>query len=73
MKAYDSVANVKYITAPNNLSPLSMLGTLKVILRGITHHTRMKKLIDCRKMLSRSQRLIYAYSLGCTLKYWLAG
>lgn len=33
----------------------------------------MYKLIVCLQTLSLSHLLMYAYSLGCTLIYWLAG
>jgi len=33
----------------------------------------MYKLKVCLQTLSLSHLLIHAYSLGCTLKYWLAG
>ena len=38
-----------------------------------TYHVRMYKLIVCLQTLSLSHLLMYAYSLGWTLIYWLAG
>lgn len=38
-----------------------------------TYQVMRYKLTNCLYMLSRSHLLIYAYSLGCTLKYSLAG
>ena len=41
--------------------------------RSTTYHVRMYKLTVCLQMLFLSHLLRYAYSLGWTLKYWLAG
>lgn len=42
-------------------------------LHSATHHVRMYKLTVCLQMLFLSHLLMYAYSLGWMLKYWLAG
>lgn len=62
------------MTTPKSLSRMLLaVAIVRSILAWCTHAVMKYKLTHCLQKLSRSHWLMYACSLGCTLKYWLAG